>query len=126
MDQDDWLVERGWLTTVVGRVCLDMLRARRSRREDSVDAHVPDPVGRTEDRTDHQDDTMLAGSVGLALVVVLETLTPAERMAFVLHDLFAVPSGEIASMLGCSPAATRQLVSRARRRVRGAAAAPLR
>ena len=114
----------GWLTTVVARVCLNMLRSRKSRREDSVDARVPNPIVSREHGVDPQDDAVLADSVGLALVVVLETLTPAERLAFVLHDMFAVPFDEIAPMLGRSPTASRQLASRARRRVRGAAPAP--
>ena len=114
----------GWLTTVVARVCLNMLRSRRSRREDSLDARIPDPVVRRGNGVDPQHDAVLADSVGLALLVVLETLTPAERLAFVLHDMFAVPFDAIASMLGRSPAAIRQLASRARSRVRGAAPAP--
>ncbi len=114
----------GWLTTVVARVCLNMLRSRKSRREDSVDARVPDPIVSREEWLDPQDDAVLADSVGVALLVVLETLTPAERLAFVLHDMFAVPFDEIAPMLGRSPTATRQLASRARRRVRGTAPAP--
>jgi RNA polymerase sigma factor (sigma-70 family) len=114
----------GWLTTVVARVCLNMLRSRKSRREDSVDARVPDPIVSRESWVDPQDDAVLADSVGLALLVVLETLTPAERLAFVLHDMFAVPFDEIAPMLGRSPTAARQLASRARHRVRGAAPAP--
>jgi RNA polymerase sigma-70 factor, ECF subfamily len=114
----------GWLTTVVARVCLNMLRSRQSRREDSLDARIPDPIVSRENGADPQHDAVLADSVGLALLVVLETLTPAERLAFVLHDMFAVPFDEIAPMLGRSPTATRQLASRARRRVRGAAPAP--
>jgi RNA polymerase sigma-70 factor, ECF subfamily len=114
----------GWLTTVVARVCLNMLRSRQSRREDSLDARIPDPIVSRENGVDPQHDAVLADSVGLALLVVLETLTPAERLAFVLHDMFAVPFDEIAPMLGRSPTATRQLASRARRRVRGAAPAP--
>ena len=98
--------------------------SRKSRREDSVDARVPDPIVSRENGVDPQDDAVLADSVGLALLVVLETLTPAERLAFVLHDMFAVPFDEIAPMLGLSPTASRQLASRARRRVRGAAPAP--
>jgi RNA polymerase sigma-70 factor, ECF subfamily len=105
----------GWLTTVVGRVCLDMLRTRRSRRED----HVPEPVVTVEPDDDPEHQALLADSVGLALLVVLETLTPAERLAFVLHDMFDVPFDEIAPMLDRSPAAARQLASRARRRLRG-------
>jgi RNA polymerase sigma factor (sigma-70 family) len=113
-----------WLTTVVARVCLDTLRSRRSRREGSVDARVPDPIVSPASWIDPRDDAALADSVGLALLAVLETLAPAERLAFVLHDVFAVPFDEIPSMIGHSPAATRQLASRARRRVRGVAPAP--
>jgi RNA polymerase sigma-70 factor, ECF subfamily len=114
----------GWLTTVVARVCLNMLRSRRTRRDDTLETRLPDPIVRPANGVDPQDDAVLADSVGLALLVVLETLTPAERMAFVLHDMFAVPFDEIGPMLGRSPAATRQLASRARRRVRGVAPAP--
>ena len=111
----------GWLTTVVGRVCLDMLRSRRSRREGSLEVHVPDPIVSHADGIDPEHEALLANSVGLALLVVLETLTPAERLAFVLHDMFAVPFEEIAPIVGRSEVAARQLASRARRRVRGAA-----
>jgi RNA polymerase sigma-70 factor, ECF subfamily len=111
----------GWLTTVVGRVCLDMLRSRRSRREDALDTHVPDPIISREEGVDPENETLMADSFGLALLVVLETLSPAERLAFVLHDMFGVPFDEIAPMVGRSPTAARQLASRARRRVRGAA-----
>jgi RNA polymerase sigma factor (sigma-70 family) len=111
----------GWLTTVVGRVCLDMLRSRRSRREQPLDARMPDPIVSLNDHIDPDQEALLADSVGLALIVVLETLAPAERLAFVLHDMFAVPFDEIAPVVGRSPAATRQLASRARRRVQGAA-----
>jgi RNA polymerase sigma factor (sigma-70 family) len=111
----------GWLTTVVGRVCLDMLRSRRSRREQPLDARMPDPIVSLDDHIDPDQEALLADSVGLALIVVLETLAPAERLAFVLHDMFAVPFDEIAPVVGRSPAATRQLASRARRRVQGAA-----
>jgi RNA polymerase sigma factor (sigma-70 family) len=111
----------GWLTTVVGRVCLDMLRSRRSRREAPLEPHVPDPIVSRQDRIDPDDEVLLADSVGLALLVVLETLAPAERLAFVLHDMFAVPFDEIAAIVGRSPTATRQLASRARRRVQEAA-----
>lgn len=113
---------RAWLTTVVGRVCLNMLRSRRSRREDSLDA-LPEPVVRPEgDREgDPEHQALLADSVGLALLVVLDALSPAERLAFVLHDMFGVPFGEIAPIVGRSPAAARQLASRARRRVRSEA-----
>ncbi|HEV2358712.1 MAG TPA: RNA polymerase sigma factor SigJ [bacterium] len=114
----------GWLTTVVARVCLDMLRARKSRREESLGVHVPDPIVGREDRFDPEHEALLADSVGLALLVVLETLAPAERLAFVLHDMFDVPFDEIASIVGRSPVAARQLASRARRRVRGAATVP--
>lgn len=118
----------GWLTTVVGRMCLDMLRARQSRREDSLDVsldtHVPDPVvSRMDAVADPEQEVLLADSVGLALLVVLETLAPAERLAFVLHDMFAVPFDEIAPVVERSAAATRQLASRARRRVQGSAPA---
>lgn len=114
----------GWLTTVVGRVCLDMLRSRRSRREESLDAHVPEPVVTAEDVVDPEREAMMADSVGSALLVVLDTLAPAERLAFVLHDMFAVPFEEIAPIVGRTPTAARQLASRARRRVRGATVAP--
>jgi RNA polymerase sigma factor (sigma-70 family) len=115
---------RGWLTTVVGRVCLDMLRARRARREDSADAWLPEPIVSLDDHADPEQEALLADSVGLALLVVLETLTPAERLAFVLHDMFGVPFEEIAAIVDRSPDATRQLASRARRRVRGARPVP--
>ncbi|MGH9227119.1 MAG: RNA polymerase sigma factor SigJ [Acidimicrobiales bacterium] len=111
----------GWLTTVVSRVCLNRLRSRNSRREEPLDVHVPDPVVRREDDGDPEHEAELVDSVGLALLVVLETLAPAERLAFVLHDMFAVPFEEIATITGRSPAAARQLASRARRRVQGAA-----
>ena len=111
----------GWLTTVVARVCLDMLRSRESRHEESLDEHVPDPILSSEDGIDPEHEALLADSVGLALLVVLDTLNPAERLAFVLHDLFAVPFDEIAPIVGRSPIAARQLASRARRRVQGAA-----
>jgi RNA polymerase sigma factor (sigma-70 family) len=114
----------GWMTTVVARVCLDMLRSRRSRREEPLDAHLPDPVVSREDEIDPEREALMADSVGLALLVVLETLSPAERLAFVLHDTFAVPFDEIAAIVGRSPTAARQLASRARRRVQGAAAVP--
>jgi RNA polymerase sigma-70 factor (ECF subfamily) len=110
----------GWLTTVVGRVCLDMLRARTARREDSFDGRLPDPVVTYGDTSDPEAEAVLADSVGLALLVVLERLNPAERLAFVLHDLFAVPFDAIAGVLGRSTDATKMLASRARRRVRGA------
>ena len=114
----------GWLTTVVGRVCLNRLRSRRSRREEPLSVHLPDPIVTSEDTVDPEESALLADAVGLALLVVLETLTPAERLAFVLHDLFAVPFDEIARMIDRSPAAARQLASRARRRVQGAAPTP--
>src|SRR5216683_2696142 len=109
---------RAWLTTVVARVCLDMLRTRASRREDPLDVHVPDPVITRADR-DPESEAMLADSVGLALLVVLETLEPAERLAFVLHDVFGLTFDEIAPIVDRSVVATRQLASRARRRVQG-------
>lgn len=111
---------RGWLTTVVARVCLDLLRTRTSRREDALDVHVPDPVITRADG-DPESNAMLADSVGLALLVVLETLEPAERLAFVLHDVFGMTFDEIAPIVDRSPAAARQLASRARRRVQGKA-----
>jgi RNA polymerase sigma factor (sigma-70 family) len=110
----------GWLTTVLARVCLDMLRSRKSRREESLGARVPEPIAGRADGADPEQEALLSDSVGLALLVVLETLTPAERLAFVLHDMFAVPFDEIAPIVGRSPDAARQLASRARRRVRGA------
>jgi RNA polymerase sigma factor (sigma-70 family) len=113
-----------WLTTVVARVCLNVLRARASRREEALDLRVPDPVVSAEDGSDPEQQAVLADSVGLALLVVLETLTPAERLAFVLHDMFAVPFDEIAPMIERSPDAARQLASRARRRVRAGAPEP--
>ncbi len=106
---------RGWLTTVVSRVCLDMLRARRARREELLEA----PNVTLSDPTDPEQEVLLADSVGLALLVILETLSPAERLAFVLHDMFGMPFEEIAPIVDRSPTATRQLASRARRRVRG-------
>jgi RNA polymerase sigma factor (sigma-70 family) len=114
----------GWLTTVIGRVCLDMLRSRKSRREEPLDAHIPDPILSREDASDPEREAVLVDSVGLALLVVLETLSPPERLAFVLHDMFAVPFDEIASIVGCSAVAARQLASRARRRLQGPAATP--
>jgi len=111
---------RGWLTVVVGRICLDMLRSRRARREDYVGSWLPEPLVRDENAADPEEFVELADSVGLALLVVLETLTPAERLAFVLHDVFAVPFDEIADVVGRSPAAARQLASRARQRVQNA------
>jgi len=114
----------GWLTTVVARVSLNMLRSRTSRREEPFDVHVPDPIVSREDGIDPEYQALLGDSVGLALLVVLETLAPAERLAFVLHDMFAVPFDEIAPMIGRSPTAARQLASRARRRVQGTAPVP--
>jgi len=114
----------GWLTTVVARVCLDRLRTRRSRREDPLEAHMPDPIITREGALDPEHETLLADSVGLAMLVVLETLSPAERLAFVLHDMFAVPFEEVAEIVGRSPEATRQLASRARRRVQGGSTTP--
>src|SRR3954464_13740363 len=109
----------GWLTTVVARVCLNALRARRRHGKEPLGPHVPDPVIDAADGSSPEHETLLADSVGLALLVVLETLTPAERLAFVLHDMFGVPFDEIAPIVGRSPVATRQLASRARRRVQG-------
>jgi RNA polymerase sigma factor (sigma-70 family) len=123
-DPDDLDNLRAWLTTVVARVCLDMLRSRRSRREEPLDTRIPEPIVSREDGMDPEHEALLADSVGLALFVVLETLTPAERLAFVLHDMFAVPFDDIAPIVDRSPAAARQLASRARRRVRGAAPEP--
>ncbi|MFD3472223.1 sigma-70 family RNA polymerase sigma factor [Streptomyces sp. NPDC058682] len=120
----------GWLTTVVSRVCLNLLRSRESRREDPMEAYPSDPVASRADAlgpggpVDPEQEALLADSVGLALLVVLDQLAPAERLAFVLHDLFAVPFDEIAPMIEKSPAATRQLASRARRRVKGAPVVP--
>jgi RNA polymerase sigma factor (sigma-70 family) len=110
----------GWLTTVVARVCLDMLRSRKSRREESLGARVSGPMAVRAEGADPEQEALLSDSVGLALLVVLETLTPAERLAFVLHDMFSVPFDEIAPIVGRSPDAARQLASRARRRVRRA------
>jgi RNA polymerase sigma-70 factor (ECF subfamily) len=114
----------GWLTTVVARVCLNMLRSRKSRREEPLDTHVPDPIVSSSDGSDPERESLLADSVGLAMLVVLEMLTPPERVAFVLHDMFAVPFDQIGSILDRSPEAARQLASRARRRVRDSAGAP--
>jgi RNA polymerase sigma factor (sigma-70 family) len=110
----------GWLTTIVARVCLNMLRARRVRREESLEVHLPDPVISPMGELGPESEALLADSVGLALLVVLDALAPAERLAFVLHDMFDLPFEEIAPMVGRSPTAARQLASRARRRVRGA------
>jgi len=114
---------RAWLTTVVARVCLDMLRSRKSRREEPLDTGLPEPIASSEAVINPEHEAVLADSVGLALLVVLETLTPAERVAFVLHDMFDLPFDEIAPIVGRSPTAARQLASRARRRVQGADAA---
>ena len=130
--QDTWLrlsrsgaagVENlgGWLTTIVARVCLNMLRSRHLRREESLGVHLPDPLVSSAGSPQPEEEALLADSVGLALLVVLDTLAPAERLAFVLHDMFGVPFDEIAPMTGRTPAAARQLASRARRRVQGAA-----
>ena len=110
----------GWLTTVVARVCLNMLRARNVRREESLEVHLPDPIVSPEGELQPEEEALLADSVGLALQVVLDSLAPAERLAFVLHDMFELPFEEIAPMIGRNPAAARQLASRARRRVKGA------
>ena len=111
----------GWLTTVVARVCLNMLRSRDRRREDPLEVHVPDPVISREGTFQPEDEALLADSVGLALMVVLDTLSPDERLAFVLHDMFELPFAQIGAMIGRTPAAAKQLASRARRRVSGAA-----
>jgi RNA polymerase sigma factor (sigma-70 family) len=114
----------GWLTTVVSRVCLNVLRSRVRRGETQLDAQAPESAGGHEGRLDPQEEAVLADAVGLALLVVLDTLNPAERLAFVLHDMFAVPFEEIGAVVGRSPAAARQLASRARRRVRGTPVVP--
>ena len=114
----------GWLTTVVARICLNMLRSRQRRHEEPLDVRMPDPVIGPADGRDPEHEALLADSVGLALLVVLESLAPAERLAFVLHDMFAVPFEDIAGLLERSPEATRQLASRARRRVQGQAPTP--
>ena len=113
----------GWLTTVVARICLDMLRTRKARREESFGEYTPDPIVSRNTGTNPEDEALLAESVGLALLVVLDTLNPAERLAFVLHDMFAVPFDEIAPIVDRSPTAVRQLASRARRRVQGGSTA---
>ncbi len=110
----------GWLTTIIARVCLNMLRSRNVRREEPLDVRVPDPVVSLAAEAQPEDEALLADSVGLALLVVLDALTPAERLAFVLHDMFGLPFEEIAPVVGRTPAAARQLASRARRRVSGA------
>ncbi|MEV6032511.1 sigma-70 family RNA polymerase sigma factor [Nonomuraea sp. NPDC052116] len=114
----------GWLTTVVGRVCLDMLRTRTSRREDPLEQRLPDPVISPEDGGDPEQQALIADSVGLALLVVLESLSPAERLAFVLHDMFAVPFEQIAPIVDRTPATAKKLASRARQRVRGTVPSP--
>jgi RNA polymerase sigma-70 factor (ECF subfamily) len=114
----------GWLTTVVARVSLNMLRSRHAKREESLEARIPDPIVSVQEGADPEHEALIADSVGLAMLAVLQTLAPAERLAFVLHDMFAVPFDEIASITGRSPAAARQLASRARRRVRGQAPVP--
>ena len=114
----------GWLTTVVARVCLNILRERRSHPQESLDAFVPEPIISTDARDDPEHEALLADAVGIALQVVIDALSPPERVAFVLHDMFAVPFDEIAVLVDRSPEATRQLASRARRRVRGAAPPP--
>jgi RNA polymerase sigma-70 factor (ECF subfamily) len=123
---DDVAIENlgGWLTTVVARVCLDMLRSRQSRREDPFTLNAPEPAATASSGSSPEEEAVLADSVGLALLVVLDRLTPAERLAFVLHDMFAVPFEEIGPIVGRSAEAARQLASRARRRVRGGAATP--
>src|SRR5215216_3671514 len=115
---------QAWFTTGVARVCLDMLRSRRSRREEPLEARIPAPIVSAEEGVDPEHEALLADSVGLALLVVLETLTPPERLAYVLHDMFAVPFDEIGAILDRSPDAARQLASRARRRIRGAHTTP--
>jgi RNA polymerase sigma factor (sigma-70 family) len=124
IDSDEVENLGGWLTTVVARVSLNILRSRRSRREEPLDVRMPEPIVDRADGTDPEHEALLADSVGLALLVVLETLSPAERLAFVLHDMFAVPFDEIAPIVDRSPEAARQLASRARRRVQGGAAIP--
>ena len=114
----------GWLTTVVAHVCLDMLRSRKVRREEPLEVHMPDMLISLDDGPGPEEEALLADSVGLALLVVLDTLTPAERLAFVLHDMFDLPFEQIAPIVGRAPAATRQLASRARHRVRDAAPVP--
>ena len=115
---------RAWLTTVVARVSLSMLRSRKAKREEPLDVHVPEPIVSGRDGLQPEQEALLADSVGLALLVVLETLSPAERLAYVLHDMFSVPFDDIAAIVERSPAATRQLASRGRRRVEGEATVP--
>jgi RNA polymerase sigma factor (sigma-70 family) len=123
-DRSDVANLGGWLTTVVSRICLDMLRSRRARREDPMGVHLPEPIVSAADGPDPEQEAILADSVGLALLVVLETLTPAERLSFVLHDVFGVPFDEIAPIVDRTPTAARQLASRARRRVQGSPVEP--
>jgi RNA polymerase sigma factor (sigma-70 family) len=111
----------GWLTTIVSRICLNMLTSRKARREDSMDFHVPDPIISSDEATDPEREGVLADEVGLAMLIVLDALPPAERLAFVLHDMFSVPFDDIAPIVERAPAATRQLASRARKRVQAAA-----
>lgn len=133
--QDAWLLSSradtaevdnlgGWLTTVVARVCLNLLRTRRGRREEPLPYRLPDPIISAEGGPDPEQEVLLADSVGLAMQVVVEMLRPAERVAFVLHDVFGMPFDEIAPIVGKSPTAARQLASRARRRVQGSRAKP--
>jgi len=114
----------GWLTTVVARLCLDILRTRRARREEPMGVHLPEPILSPADGPDPEQQALLADSVGLAMLVILETLTPAERLAFVLHDVFGIPFDEIAPIVDRTPTAARQLASRARRRVQGTPTEP--
>ncbi len=114
----------GWLTTVVSRVCLDMLRSRSSRKEEALDVQPAEPIAIRQEQRDPEQETLLADSIGTALLIVLDRLDPAERLAFVLRDMFAVSFDEIASIVGRSPEAARQLASRARRRIQGAPAVP--
>jgi RNA polymerase sigma factor (sigma-70 family) len=119
-DADDVGNIGGWLTTIVARVCLNMLRSRNHRREEPLDVHVPDPVISPDGKSQPEEEAVLSDSVGLALLVVLDTLTPDERLAFVLHDMFDLPFTQIGPIVGRTPAAAKQLASRARRRVKGA------
>ena len=123
-DTDDVANLAAWLTTVTGRICLDMLRSRTARREESLDVHLPDPVISFDDAGDPEHEALTADAVGLALLVVLETLTPAERLAFVLHDLFGVPFTEIGPIVGRTPDAAKMMASRARHRVRSGSVEP--
>ena len=123
-DTDDVVNLAAWLTTVTGRICLDMLRSRAARREESLDVHLPDPVISYDDGGDPEHEALTADAVGLALLVVLETLTPAERLAFVLHDLFGVPFTDIGPIVGRTPDAAKTLASRARQRVRSGSVEP--